>query len=137
MAKLHVHLNPKFLLPIRYIQLLFSILVLILLCYAGSNRGWWTNITAGLVLGIASSALALLATGYGIYTLHKSSTNLFDGESMGKAVLVVTPDVLLLLMWAGTAALMIKPKGKNWRKPYDYPPYFSWVAGIVLSIVEW
>jgi hypothetical protein len=137
MAKINLHLNPKALLPTRYIQILLTILFLILLCFAGINHGWWTDITAGLALGAISGGVALLSNSYSIYTLHQnSSNNPFGGESVPRAVLVAAPDVMLLLLWAGTVAVMAKPKGKNWRKPYDLPPYVSWVACIVLGVVD-
>lgn len=46
--------NPKSLYIIRLIQLAFAIGVLVLVSYAGTHHGWWSNIQGGIALGGSS-----------------------------------------------------------------------------------
>lgn len=43
--------NPKLLYFIRILQFVLSIIFLILICYSGTHRQWWTNINGALALG--------------------------------------------------------------------------------------
>ena len=43
--------NPKILYFTRIAQILFSLAFLVVICYAGTHRGWWDNVNAPLALG--------------------------------------------------------------------------------------
>lgn len=43
--------NPKLPYGVRIAELVFGLGFLILICYAGVHRGWWTNINGALAVG--------------------------------------------------------------------------------------
>lgn len=43
--------NPKVPYTVRLVQLGFGIAYLVLICYAGVHRGWWSNINGALAVG--------------------------------------------------------------------------------------
>ena len=54
--------HPKLLYFTRILQLLLAIAFLILICYCGTHRGWWTNINGPLAVGGTSLLLSLSPT---------------------------------------------------------------------------
>ena len=54
--------NPKSLYILRLIQFAFAIGVLVLVSYAGTHHGWWSNISGGIALGGSSSLLICAST---------------------------------------------------------------------------
>ena len=43
--------NPKLLFYVRLVQTFFCTAFLVLVCYAGTHRGWWNNLNGPLALG--------------------------------------------------------------------------------------
>ena len=43
--------HPKLLYFIRLLQICLAIVILILICYGGVHRGWWSNIDGPLAVG--------------------------------------------------------------------------------------
>ncbi|KAI9775950.1 MAG: hypothetical protein M1835_005650 [Candelina submexicana] len=125
--------NPRLLLYIRYAQILISLIFFVLLCYSSTHRGYWDNISGAVGLGVFASIFTFTTAGYSIYTIHRALTL---STSTLITLIRLIQEAILVLAWAGTAALMIKPKGKNYKKLLDDPPWPTWTVDIVLAFVE-
>ena len=62
--------NPKLLYFTRLAQLILAILFLVLICYSGANRGWWSNIDGPLALGVIASIFTFAVTIHTMYFPH-------------------------------------------------------------------
>lgn len=51
--------SPKLLYFVRLLQIFFSTAFLVLVCFAGTHRGWWNNLDGPLALG-SQSPLSIL-----------------------------------------------------------------------------
>lgn len=119
--------NPKFAYFVRIAQLVFGIGFLILVCYAGTHRGWWRNINGALAVGgmfsshlLASASpvdfflviaviFTLAVTVHSIWTFHRS--NPFTGHGKTFTFVRLGVEVLVILLWIATASLMLRGKG--------------------------
>ena len=52
--------HPKALYFVRIAQLAFSLAFLVLICWSGVHRAWWTNINGALAVGGKAILLNLL-----------------------------------------------------------------------------
>lgn len=118
--------NPKFAYFVRIAQLVFGIGFLILICYAGTHRGWWKNINGALAVGgtfqphllaptpidlfsVITFILTLAVTVHTIWTYHRSSP--FTGHGKTFTFVRLGVEALVFLLWIATAALMLRGKG--------------------------
>ena len=102
--------NPKTLYFTRIAQFLFSAGFLILICYSGTHRGWWTSINGPLAVGVISSIFTFALTLHNLITHHLKS-NPFSGGSVTRTIIRLTTEALVFLLWIATAVLMLRPKG--------------------------
>ncbi|MCJ1366774.1 hypothetical protein MMC16_005904 [Acarospora aff. strigata] len=129
----------------RVAQLTVCLLYLAVLCWACANIGYWTNVTGAVILGISTSILTTMTLLYHILTLYRHHTHTTTRTSLIAPSLSPNPvvtlgkiaaEILLLAMWAGTGALMLRPKGKDFRFLFDEPPYVAWGMAVALVGVE-
>ncbi|KAI4270486.1 MAG: hypothetical protein LQ337_006648 [Flavoplaca oasis] len=100
--------NPKLLYFIRIGQLVFGILFLVLICYDGTHRAWWSSIDGPLAVGVISSIFTFAITIHSIFTHHRS--NPFSGGSATYTIARLAAEVLVFLLWVASAALMLRPR---------------------------
>ncbi|KAI9822509.1 MAG: hypothetical protein M1827_000228 [Pycnora praestabilis] len=123
--------DPKLLLFVRITQLFLCPTFLVLLCYAVAHRGYWTKTSGALALGIITSLFNLAVSSYHLYTAHylkRISQTWFTRMSR------YLVELLLVLMWAATTALMVRPKGKDFRLAFDKPPKVIWIMCIATAV---
>ena len=122
--------NPKSLYILRLIQLAFAIGVLVTVSYAGTHKGWWSNIQGGIAVGgmigiptvllkqtcsltapvlVIAFLFTLLLSIHTIITHHRNS-NPFSATGKFYTILRVLFEVLALLLWIAAAGLMLRPK---------------------------
>ncbi|KAI4280681.1 MAG: hypothetical protein L6R38_004257 [Xanthoria sp. 2 TBL-2021] len=150
--------NPKLLYFIRIGQLLLGVLFLVLICYDGTHRAWWSSINGPLAVGVISSILTFAITVHSIFTHHRS--NPFSGGSTTYTIARLAAEILVFLLWVASAALMLrKREGCDYKKPadqgaykgkqicyregddkyarlYDDQPIVTWTVAIAVSLVE-
>lgn len=151
--------NPKVLYFTRVAQLVLGIIFLVLICYDGTHRSWWRNINGPLAVGVISAIFTFVVTAYSIFTHHRS--NPFSGGSTMITLARIAAEILVLLLWIASAALMLRPRGgceqkhkaktgteeqlktmycwnDAWKdgKRYDDQPIKTWDTAIALSLIE-
>ncbi|KAL9019515.1 MAG: hypothetical protein Q9185_003215 [Variospora sp. 1 TL-2023] len=151
--------NPKFLYGTRYGQLVLGIIFLVMICYSGTHRAWWTSVNGPLAVGVIASIFTFAVTIYSIFTHHRS--NPFSGGTTIITIARIVAEVLVFLLWVASAALMLRPRGgcENKHKPiegspealntvycwndawqdpkrYDDQPIRYWDTAIVISLIE-
>ncbi|KAL8711466.1 MAG: hypothetical protein Q9220_004124 [cf. Caloplaca sp. 1 TL-2023] len=152
--------NPKVLYASRVVQLLFGILFLVLICYDGTHRAWWNSINGPLAVGVISSIFTFAITVLSIYSHHRS--NPFSGGSTIYSIARLANEVVVLLLWVASAALMLRPRGECyskgplqegrwkgvtacanndregnvWKWRYDWQPIKTWDTAIAVSLIE-
>ncbi|KAL8998403.1 MAG: hypothetical protein Q9169_002531 [Polycauliona sp. 2 TL-2023] len=150
--------NPKLLYFIRIAQLLLGLVFLVLICYDGTHRAWWTSINGPLAVGVISSIFTFAITAHSIFTHHRS--NPFSGGSATYTIARLAAEVLVFLLWVASAALMLRPReGCDYQdSPRDGPfkdqnfcfrngddkdhglhsnqPIVTWTVAIVVSLIE-
>lgn len=81
--------NPKLLYFIRIGQLLLGVLFLVLICYDGTHRAWWSSINGPLAVGVISSVFTFAITVHSMYvsqgarsaqSINLCAVNLADGN---------------------------------------------------------
>ena len=102
--------NPRTLHITRITQFLFGVAFLILICYSGVHRGWWTSINGPLAVGVIASIFTFVLTLHNLITNHMKS-NPFSGGSATRTVIRLGAEALVFLLWIATAVLMLRPKG--------------------------
>ena len=102
--------SPRFLYFTRIAQLLFSVGFLILICYAGVHRGWWTSINGALAVGVIASIFTFALALHNLGTYHMNS-NPFSGGSLKRTMIRLAAEALVFLLWIATAVLMLRHKG--------------------------
>ena len=102
--------NPRTLYFTRIAQFLFGVGFLILICYAGVHRGWWTSINGPLAVGVIASIFTFALTLHNLITHHMKS-NPFSGGSATRTIVRLAAEALVFLLWIATAVLMLRPKG--------------------------
>ncbi|KAL8751167.1 MAG: hypothetical protein Q9199_006609 [Rusavskia elegans] len=150
--------NPKLLYFIRIGQLLSGVLFLVLICYDGTHRAWWSSINGPLAVGVISSIFTFAITVHSIFTHHRS--NPFSGGSTTYTIARLVAEILVFLLWVASAALMLrKHEGCDYKNPaeqgaykgkqicyrkgddkyarlYDDQPIVTWTVAIAVSLVE-
>ncbi|KAI4118372.1 MAG: hypothetical protein LQ338_007413 [Usnochroma carphineum] len=151
--------NPKVLYSTRLAQLVLGILFLVLICYDGTHRSWWTSINGALAVGVIASIFTLATTVYSIFAHHRS--NPFSGGTTTITLARIAAEVLVFLLWVASAALMLRPRGgcslkhtategtkeelktvycwdqsREHGKRYDDQPIKTWDAAIVVALIE-
>ena len=115
--------NPRTLYITRITQFLFGAAFLILICYAGVHRGWWTSINGPLAVGVIASIATFTLTLHNLITTHLKSDP-FSGGSATRTVIRMAAEALVFLLWIATAVLMLRPKGgcpEEDHRSSDYP----------------
>lgn len=102
--------NPRTLYFTRITQFLFSVGFLILICYSGVHRGWWTSIDGPLAVGVITSIFTFALTLHNLITHHMNS-NPFSGGSATRTIIRLAAEAVVFLLWIATAVLMLRPKG--------------------------
>ncbi|CAF9940924.1 hypothetical protein IMSHALPRED_002226 [Imshaugia aleurites] len=102
--------NPRALYFTRISQLLFGVGFLILICYSGVHRGWWTSIDGPLAVGVIASIFTFALTLHNLIT-HHMNNNPFSGGSSIRTMLRLAAEAVVFLLWIATAVLMLRPKG--------------------------
>lgn len=102
--------NPRTLYFTRIAQFLFGAGFLILICYSGVHRGWWTSINGPLAVGVIASIFTFALTLHNLVTHHMKS-NPFSGGSATRTMMRLAAEALVFLLWIATAVLMLRPKG--------------------------
>ena len=64
--------NPKLLYFIRIGQLLLGLVFLVLICYDGTHRAWWSSINGPLAVGVISSIFTFAITVHSMYVCQSS-----------------------------------------------------------------
>ncbi|KAI4251214.1 MAG: hypothetical protein LQ352_004986, partial [Teloschistes flavicans] len=154
--------SPKILYVGRIIQLILGVLFLVLICYDGTHRSWWTGINGALAVGVIASIFTFAVTVHTIFTHHRS--NPFSGGSAMYTIARILAEVVVFLLWIAAVGVMIRdlkhpsgcqnflpsdddPKGPKycWRHPdksernprrYDSRPLKTWDTAIAASILE-
>lgn len=52
------------------------------------------------------------------------------------AIAKIGAEISLLVLWAGAAACMLMPKGKDFRVLFDEPPRVAWGVAVAVAAVE-
>ncbi|KAL8909005.1 MAG: hypothetical protein Q9207_000456 [Kuettlingeria erythrocarpa] len=152
--------SPKVLYFTRIAQLLLGIIFLVLICYDGTHRAWWTSINGPLAVGVIASIFTFAVTVYSIFTHHRS--NPFSGGTATITIARIAAEVLVFLVWVASAALMLRPregcgqkrapdqgsdKGIQYCRPlgstdenawkrYNDQPIVTWNVAIAVSLIE-
>ncbi|KAL8954659.1 MAG: hypothetical protein Q9193_007151 [Seirophora villosa] len=146
--------NPKVIYGTRIAQLLLGIAFLVLVCYSGTHRAWWTSVNGPLAVGVIASIFTFAVTIYSIFTYHRS--NPFSGGSATITIARLAAEVVVFLLWVASAALMLRPRGgcenkhkridgntvfcwnDAWEdgKRYDNQPIRTWDTAIAISLIE-
>ncbi|MCJ1343853.1 hypothetical protein MMC31_002050 [Peltigera leucophlebia] len=137
--------NPKLPYGVRIAELVFGLVFLILICYAGVHRGWWTNINGALAVGVITSVITFGVTGYGIFLHHRQ--NPFAGGSKLATLARVFAEIITALLWVATATLMLRHKGGCENRSIDGiycrankkwvdRPLVTWTVAIAFSFVQ-
>ncbi|KAL8840800.1 MAG: hypothetical protein Q9176_003647 [Flavoplaca citrina] len=157
--------NPKLLYFIRIGQLIFGILFLVLICYDGTHRAWWSSIDGPLAVGVISSIFTFAITIHSMYVKAQDSfthhrSNPFSGGSATYTIARLAAEVLVFLLWVASAALMLRPReGCDFKEAapegsykgqdicfrtgdddfailFDDQPITTWYIAIAASLVE-
>ncbi|MCJ1285443.1 hypothetical protein MMC26_004783 [Xylographa opegraphella] len=127
--------NPKILFAIRIGQLVFSIAYLILVSWCGTHRGFWnSNVTGPIALGVISTLFTFVITAHGIWIYSRH--NPFAGHGKVYTWARLGLELLMILMWIGTATLMLRPKGVDHSELLNIPPNVQWDICIAFTFVE-
>ncbi|KAI4085772.1 MAG: hypothetical protein LQ344_008145, partial [Seirophora lacunosa] len=151
--------NPKLHYGTRIAQLLLGIAFLVLVCYSGTHRAWWTSVNAPLAVGVIASIFTFAVTIYSIFSHHRS--NPFLGGTATITIARLAVEIVVFLLWVASAALMLRPRGgcENKHKPtegtpealntvfcwndawadpkrYDNQPIRTWDTAIGISLIE-
>ena len=101
--------NPRTLYFTRIAQFLIAAGFLILICYSGVHRGWWTSINGPLAVGVIASIFTFALTLHNLIT-HHLKKNPFSGGSATRTIIRLSAEALVFLLWIATAVLMLRPK---------------------------
>ncbi|KAI4203598.1 MAG: hypothetical protein LQ350_001788 [Teloschistes chrysophthalmus] len=155
--------SPKILYVGRIIQLILGVLFLVLICYDGTHRSWWTGINGALAVGVIASIFTFAVSVHTIFTHHRS--NPFSGGSAMYTIARLLAEIVVFLLWIAAAGVMIRDvkhpggcenfgpdtnhkDGPNycWRVPfpktesnprrYDSRPLKTWDTAIAAALVE-
>lgn len=124
--------NPRTLYTTRITQFVFGAAFLILICYSGVHRGWWTSINGPLAVGVIASIATFTVTLHNIITTHMKS-NPFSGGSATRTAIRMAAEALVFLLWIATAVLMLRPKGgcpEEDNRSSDYPVHIPNADGV-------
>lgn len=144
--------NPKVLYGTRIAQLLLGIAFLVLVCYSGTHRAWWTSVNGPLAVGVIASIFTFAVTIYSMYVSARPDcpcrslraflrhggvdrlaprfshhrSNPFSGGTATITIARLAVEVVVFLLWVATAALMLRPRGgcENKHKPTE--TVFCW-----------
>ncbi|KAL9587203.1 MAG: hypothetical protein Q9203_003590 [Teloschistes exilis] len=154
--------SPKILYVGRIVQLVLGVLFLVLICYDGTHRSWWTGINGALAVGVIASIFTFAVSVHTIFTHHRS--NPFSGGSAIYTIARLLAETVVFLLWVAAAGVMIRdvkhPSGCEifgpsredmkgptycWRDPvkseknprrYDSRPLKTWDTAIAAALVE-
>ncbi|KAI9802299.1 MAG: hypothetical protein M1833_001805 [Piccolia ochrophora] len=117
----------------RYLQILLALIYFVLLCYASTHKGYWTDIRGPIALGVIVSLLTFGAVGYAIFCLHRGI--LAFG---GKIFIRIPLELVLALAWIGSGVLMLRSdKGHSTDSSFDQdPPWPMWYVCVALAFIE-
>ncbi|SRR6266498_6103971 len=90
-------------------------------------------LTGPVALGVVTVLFTFVLSGYHAFRLHRGSRHALSKMIL---LLLAAGNVLLLLMYGGTAALMFRDKGKDFKKALDAPPLIMWGVAEALAIAE-
>ncbi|KAI4102688.1 MAG: hypothetical protein L6R37_004219 [Teloschistes peruensis] len=154
--------SPKILYVGRIIQLVLGVLFLVLICYDGTHRSWWTGINGALAVGVIASIFTFAVSIHTIFTHHRS--NPFSGGSAIYTIARLLAEIVVFLLWIAAVGVMIRdvkhpsgceifaPSEKDmkgpaycWKDPvkseinprrYDSRPLKTWDTAIAAALVE-
>ncbi|MCJ1246829.1 hypothetical protein MMC30_004038 [Trapelia coarctata] len=127
--------NPKILFFSRVGQLVVAIAYLILVAWCGTHRGYWnTNVTSAIALGVIATIFTLVVTAHGIWSHIR--TNPFASHGKVYTIARIVLELLIILLWIGTASLMLRDKGEDYSLWLDLPPFAQWDVCIAFSFIE-
>ncbi|MCJ1438919.1 hypothetical protein MMC27_008309 [Xylographa pallens] len=127
--------NPKTLFTARIGQLVFAVAYLILVSWCGTHRGYWnSNVTGAIALGVIATLFTFVVTAHGIWIYSRH--NPFAGHGKVYTWARLGLELLMVLMWIGTATLMLRPKGEDFSNILSLPPNVQWDVCIAFTFVE-
>lgn len=90
--------------------------------------------TGSVALGVLTVLFTFALSGYQILRHHRASSQ----HALSKALLFVLAgaNVLLILMYIGTAAIMFRDKGKDYTRALIAPPLISWGVAEGLALLN-
>ena len=176
MGALDILKSPKILYITRLVQLCFATGFLVLICFAGTHRGWWNSINGPLALGgpsflplspvldysrhiVVAVLFTLAVAGYSSFA-HFRGNDPFKARGTMYTIARLVLEVILFLLWIGSAVLALRPHGgcdikhrgpsatgedRCWKDPskedtqswkYTNQPLITWDIAIAFSFVE-
>ncbi|MCJ1473559.1 hypothetical protein MMC13_002210 [Lambiella insularis] len=127
--------NPKLLLGTRIGQLIFGVAYLVLVSYCGTHRGYWNSgVTGAIALGVIATLFTFVIAAHGIWIYSRNNPFAGHGKVYTYGRLVV--EFIMVLMWIGSATLMLRPKGQDPFDPFDNPPLVQWDVCTAFTFVE-
>ncbi|MCJ1409516.1 hypothetical protein MMC19_003597 [Ptychographa xylographoides] len=127
--------KPKVLFFARIAQLIFAIAFLILVSWCGTHRGYWIyNVTAAIAIGVIATLLTFVITGHGIWIYSRK--NPFAGHGKVYTYSRLALEILMILIWIGTASLSLRNKGEDFSQVLNLPPFVQWDICIAFTFVE-
>ncbi|CAF9916685.1 MAG: hypothetical protein HETSPECPRED_002981 [Heterodermia speciosa] len=152
--------KPKILYSTRLAQLSFATAFLVVICYAGTHRGWWKNINPPLALGVIAVLFTFAVAIYTVFRHHRGSDP-FAARGILYTIVRLVIEIIVFLLWVGSAALALRPhggcdsktghrgpgpKGQDWcwgnpgkfdpHWDYTNQPLITWDIAIAFSFVE-
>jgi len=127
--------NPKILFATRIGQLVFAVAYLILVSWCGTHRGYWnSNVTGAIAIGVIATLFTFIVTAHGIwiYTRH----NPFAGHGKVYTWTRLGLELFMILIWIGSASLMLRNKGEDYSQVLNLPPFVQWDICIAFTFVE-
>ncbi|MCJ1401801.1 hypothetical protein MMC11_005018 [Xylographa trunciseda] len=127
--------NPKILFATRIGQLVFAVAYLILVSWCGTHRGYWnSNVTGAIAIGVIATLFTFVVTAHGIWVY--SRRNPFAGHGKIYTWARLGLELFMVLIWIGSASLMLRPKGEDFNDVLDLPPLVQWDICIAFTFVE-